>query len=305
MSAPVTESRHSIGEIAEHKDETSTSTANSADRRDDRLHKSYLAKLKQGDRFAEAQSHYPDVRDIFAYPPSAFQKSKRADTLDMKVRRRQSLSALDGDMYESGVRPPRSPLRPTSYSTKKHSSSMSSWNSDRRRSRSPKSTHKTSMDSGYGTLSRRRPISPYFSQEEHISYPGSMDTRKSLDNLRTMKSTADIRSSFDEQHLMPSRSTPIVSKENAAFSKEQRNNRKIDEERIKLIQAIKDEGIKEKLSLRSKSNQIIAQYVSIKRLENCSISSLSNLMIATRKLYWSRSIWLSSQVLYADDALKQ
>ncbi|KAH8556033.1 kinase-like domain-containing protein [Umbelopsis sp. PMI_123] len=226
--------------------------------RDDRLHKAYLANLKQGDRFAEAQSHYPDVRDIFAYPPSSFSKHKKLENLDIKIRRRQSLSALDGDVYETGVRPPRSPLRPSYYHTKKGSASMSACSYEHKiRSRSPKNTHKTTMDSGYSTMSRRRPISPYFTAEDHVVYSPATNSRKSLDNLTTMKSTVDIRSSFDEQRLMPSRSTPAASKE--------RLNRKIDEERIKLIQAITDEGIKEKLSLRSATNQIIAQY----QLGNC------------------------------------
>lgn len=259
---PLTERRHSIGEIVEYEKESSTRKVNSTDQKDDRLHKTYLAKLKKGDRFAEAQSHYPDVRDIFAYPPSAFQQFKRPNIMDIKVRRRQSLSALDVGVYESGVRPPRSPLRPKSYSTKKSRSSMSSCSFEHRRPRSPKNTHKNSMDSGYGTLSRRRPISPYFTSEEPMSYFSSIDTRKSLDNLRSMRSTVDICSSFDEQHPVPSKSTPTASKGNTDFAKEQRNNRKLDEERIKLIQAIKDEGMKEKLSLRSKTNQIIAQYVS-------------------------------------------
>lgn len=291
---PLTERRHSIGEIVEYEKESSTRTVNSTDEKDDRLHKTYLAKFKKGDRFAEAQSHYPDVRDIFAYPPSAFQKFKRSSIIDIKVRRRQSLSALDVGGYESGVRPPRSPLRPKSYSTKKSSSSMSSCSFEHRRPRSPKNTHKTSMDSGYGTLSRRRPISPYFTSEEPMSYFSSIDTRKSLENLRSMRSIIDICSSFDEQHPVPSKSTPTASKENAAFAKEQRNNRKMDEERIKLIQAIKDEGIKEKLSLRSNTNQIIAQYVS--RLSYCSTACrlpnvLLNLTLATWKLHWKGSIW--------------
>jgi hypothetical protein len=246
----------------EHNEEDSDATDHSTDQRDDRLHKAHIAKLKQGDRFAEAQSHYPDVRDIFAYPPSAFTKHKKLESLDIKVRRRQSLSALDGDIYETGVRPPRSPLRPPYYSTKKSSASMSACSfENRRRSRSPKSTHKTSMDSGYSTLSRRRPTSPYFSAEEQLAYALMADSRKSLDNLTSMKSTVDLRNSFDEQRLLPSRSTPAISKDSLAFSKE-RNNRKVEEDKLKLVQTISDEGIKEKLSLRSATNQIIAQYVS-------------------------------------------
>ncbi|KAM3582073.1 Protein kinase of the Mitotic Exit Network [Umbelopsis sp. WA50703] len=257
--------RHPLDENAkESQDESSASQFETKDQKDDRMHKRYLAKLKQGDRFAEAQSHYPDVRDIFAYPPSTHLISKRSSSLEIKVRRRQSMSALDGDVYESGVRPPRSPLRPSSPSVKKNNS-ISSSSFEHRRSRSPKNTHKMSLDSGYGTSTRRRPLNPYNSPNEPMSIHHVIETRKSMDNLRTVKVHGNIQSSFDEQHLTPSKSTPTAEKDNFSYIEDHRSNRKLEEERLQLIQALKDDSIKEKLSLRSKSNQLVAQY----QLGNC------------------------------------
>ncbi|KAJ2959329.1 hypothetical protein NQZ79_g5244 [Umbelopsis isabellina] len=257
--------RHPLDEDSkEPQDGSLASQLETKDQRDDRMHKKYLAKLKQGDRFAEAQSHYPDVRDIFAYPPSTNLISKRSSSLEIKVRRRQSLSALDGDVYESGVRPPRSPLRPSSPSVRK-TNSISSASIEHRRSRSPRNTYKMSLDSGYGTSIRRRPLNPYYSPDEQISFHQVVETRKSLDNLRPVKVHSNIRSSFDEQHLTPSKSTPTAAKESPSFIKDHRHNRKLEEEKLQVIQALKDDGIKEKLSLRSKSNQILAQY----QLGNC------------------------------------